>query len=279
LDKSWFPDVPEVKIGAVNIAVGGIHLLTTENFRDMYPSFSPDGKHLLFSSNRRRSGKADLLRINVESLTGISNIYIDNRDAVALKPTQAKDETIVFSLEREIRNGESISSIWTIGGANRYPTLIGEGTQPAVSPAGTHVAYIVNDRNLWMMKIDGSAKTQLTYAAGSVMERYKDNLDPAERSIFDFHEKNGFRPIRPYSYPSWSSDAETIVYTSMEGNDPTGRPNEDIWAMKLDGSGKSQLTTNGSTDRYPLLSPDSNFVYFLSNRGQRWAIWRMPFEL
>jgi len=45
--------------------------------------------------------------------------------------------------------------------------------------------------------------------------------------------------------------------------------------MRYDGSGKRQLTTNGSIDRYPLLSPDGRWVYFMSNRGGRWAIWRI----
>lgn len=277
LDQSRVLDLPGVNIHAVNIAGGGIQHITTENFRDMFPSFSPDGRFLLFSSNRRRSEKADLLRINVESLAGISNIYIDNREAVALKPTQARDGTIAFSLERDIRRGTTLSEIWTIGGENQYPTMIGEGTHPAISPAGTHVAYVGNDRNLWVMRVDGSQKTQLTYAADRVMESYRENLNTAERRLFDRYERQGFRPVRPYSYPSWSADGRTILYTAMEGNDPTGRPNEDIWSMNLDGSGKRQLTTNGSTDRYPLLSPDNRHVYFLSNRGQRWAIWRIPF--
>ncbi|HEX5399590.1 MAG TPA: hypothetical protein VFY06_11145, partial [Verrucomicrobiae bacterium] len=85
----------------------------------------------------------------------------------------------------------------------------------------------------------------------------------------------GFAEKTPFSYPAWSADGSGIVYTAMEGSDSTGRPNEDIWFMNFDGSNKQQLTTNGSIDRYPLLSPDRKWVYFMSNRGGRWAIWRI----
>jgi hypothetical protein len=40
--------------------------------------------------------------------------------------------------------------------------------------------------------------------------------------------------------------------------------------MSYDHSNVRQLTTNGSIDRYPLLSPDGKWCYFMSNRGGRW---------
>jgi TolB protein len=81
--------------------------------------------------------------------------------------------------------------------------------------------------------------------------------------------------LLPYSYPSWSADGKTILYVSMRGHDEKGRPNEDIWAIAADGGQPEQLTFNGSVDTFPVMSPDGKHVYFLSNRGQRWAIWRM----
>ena len=41
------------------------------------------------------------------------------------------------------------------------------------------------------------------------------------------------------------------------------------------GGSPRQLTTNGSADTYPLMSPSGRYIYFLSNRGGRWAIWSL----
>ena len=54
----------------INIQGGGIQHITTEDYRDLYPSFTPDGKNLLFSSNRRRAGLLDILRIRASGTVG-----------------------------------------------------------------------------------------------------------------------------------------------------------------------------------------------------------------
>jgi hypothetical protein len=124
---------------------------------------------------------------------------------------------------------------------------------------------------------DGALPTQLTFGAEKVLERYRANLSPKELQRFEaFVREYGSAEKMPFSLPSWSKDGRRIVYTAMEGSDSTGRPNEDIWIMDYDGSNRRQLTTNGSIDRYPLLSPDGKWVYFMSNRGGHWAIWRIP---
>ena len=36
------------------------------------------------------------------------------------------------------------------------------------------------------------------------------------------------------------------------------------------------MRANGSVDTYPVMSPDMQKIYFVSNRGNRWAIFQMP---
>jgi len=271
-------DIIGANLNSISINAGGVEHITSENFRDMFPSFSSDGQKLLFTSNRRRSGSEDILLISAVRRSGISDVYV-HRDARMLRPTQAADDsTIAFCVEEP--NPVDVKqrfTIWTLGGPNQFPTQIQVGSQPAISPDGKRIAYIGPDANLWVVNTDGALPTQLTFGAEKVLERYRANLSPKELQRFEaFVREYGSAEKMPFSLPSWSKDGRRIVYTAMEGSDSTGRPNEDIWIMDYDGSNRRQLTTNGSIDRYPLLSPDGKWVYFMSNRGGHWAIWRIP---
>jgi dipeptidyl aminopeptidase/acylaminoacyl peptidase len=270
-------DILGANLKGISVLTHGVEAITSENFRDMFPSFTPDGQYLLFASNRRRSTSEDILRISALHRSGVSDIYV-HRDARLMHPTQAKDGTIAYCVEEpNPQDPKKRFTLWTLGGPNQFPTQIQTGSQPSISPDGKRIAYIGADENLWVVNTDGSQATQLTFGADKILDRYKASLSPEERARYErFVNDFGFPEKKPFSYPSWSADGHTIVYAGMEGSDSTGRPNEDIWIMDFDGSNKRQLTTNGSIDRYPLLSPDGKWVYFMSNRGGHWAIWRIP---
>ena len=61
------------------------------------------------------------------------------------------------------------------------------------------------------------------------------------------------------------------------GRDSRSVANYDIWMIPAIGGVPRQLTTNGSDDDYPVVSPDQKHIYFVSNRGFREGIWRIPF--
>lgn len=262
----------------INIQGGGIQHITTEDFRDMFPAFTPDGEKLYFSSNRRRNKMLDILGIKANGRSGIADIYAYHRDGMVLKPSAAKDGTVAFcvvNINPETGHADE-GQIWTHYGPSDFPTQITRGRQPAISPDGGYIAYIAPDGNVWITDVDGTNQTQLTTGASTVIETYRKNLGNLEQQLYDANIARDLPPITPFSDPSWSPDGQHIVYTSMEGLDPTGRPNQDIWIMNRDGTQRAQLTTNGSADRFPLMTPDGRNIYFLSNRGETWAIWRIP---
>jgi len=71
------------------------------------------------------------------------------------------------------------------------------------------------------------------------------------------------------SSPDWSPTGNRIAFMRLTGN------NWDIWVISSDGSGETQLTTDGSIDGLPAWSPDGTSIAFLSNRDGTWAIWVM----
>lgn len=264
---------------AINIVGGGVQHITTEDFQDMFPSFSADGQRILFSSNRRGE-LLGILGIKANGRSGISDIYVNPPNGMVIQPTSAADGTVAFCVVNldPARQQVTDHQVWTHYGPNEFPTQITRGQNPSISPEGDHIAYInSDDGNLWVIDPDGSNRIQLTSGAAAIMRRYRQQLSNTQRMIFDANRAAELEQVKAFSNPSWTPDGKYILYTSMEGTDPTGRPNEDIWMMKADGTDKQQLTTNGSADRFPLMSPDGDEIYFLSNRGESWSIWRMPF--
>lgn len=270
----------------INIEGGGVQYITTDDFQDMFPSFTPPesrhGELILFSSNRR-GDLLSVLGIRAAGRSGISNIYVDNSNIILLKPTAGRNDTIAFAGVNvdPVRNQVTQSEIWTNFGPNEFPTLIdtdGGGRDPAISPEGDQIAYISTRRNnLWVISTDVGPHVELTTGAADIMQDYRKKLTGSEAAYLDVPAAPGYGVASPFRSPSWTPDGR-ILYTSMEGVDPEGRPNEDIWIINTDGTGKLQLTTNGSADRYPVMSPDGQYIYFLSNRGESWGVWRIPFE-
>jgi len=264
-------------------ARGSLQYITTQNFTDGYPAYSPDGKYIFFSSNRRRKNLSDILRISASGRHGISDVLVGHRDARVIRPTVANNGCVAmeFALfDADTRRIDDAHYIWTVGGLNAYPTQITKGYQPSISPDGKKIAYIGVDGNLWLIGVGGANRTQLTGGAAAITKRYLNFLGAEERAAYEAATKDvTTSPNPPYSHPSWSSDSKYILYVSMEANDPDGRPNEDIWMMNAQGGQKHQLTTNGSVDKYPLMAPNKKSVYFVSNRGERWALWRIKVAL
>ena len=84
--------------------------------------------------------------------------------------------------------------------------------------------------------------------------------------------------------PVWSKDGSQIAYVSDRGVadisdrglEEDRRRNADIWIMDLARADKPiQVTTNASVDDCPAWDPSGNALYFRSNRGGQWGIWKV----
>ncbi|MCZ6836813.1 MAG: DPP IV N-terminal domain-containing protein [Planctomycetota bacterium] len=291
IPKEWYPDAiaPQannvIKLESCNLKsikidfsdtrgdprAGGIEHIRQGDYRDLDPAFTSDGANLIFSSNRRRAHASDLLQISVDQsfMGGIRDIYRVPDKGIALSPSTGYNGLIAFCIEDPERGSEQI---WTVGGG-RFPTELINGRQPKISPDGTKIAFIGEDDNLWVISSEGHSPTQLTYQSDEILDAYREQLTEEELITFD--------PalFAPYSFPTWTPDGTQIVYTSMENVDTTNRPNDDIWIINEDGTGRESITSNGSIDSNPVVSPDGRFVFFVSNRGGDWSIWAMAMNL
>jgi Tol biopolymer transport system component len=71
--------------------------------------------------------------------------------------------------------------------------------------------------------------------------------------------------------PNWSPTGGFIVFQS-DGRD--GNP--EVYRMNLSDGQVTRMTNSGSIDGLPVVSPDGQWVAFVSNRSGAWAVWAVP---
>ncbi|MBN1766821.1 MAG: PD40 domain-containing protein [Sedimentisphaerales bacterium] len=243
--KSGIPLAYQSSIYKQNIGTPGKTRITYGNRTDLCPAFSPDGRKILFCSNRTGPNPT-LWQINISGgggITKLTNTYSED-----YAPCFAQDKSLIAYTSHP--PGAESPQVWTVSPVGLLPTQLREGQSPQISPDSSRILFVRSDKDsgksqLWLMNIDGTEETQLTT-----------NRD------YDIKDAR------------WSFDGQKIVYASNEGVDSHKKHNFDIWMMDADGTNSTQLTTNGSHDDCPFWDYYGMYIYFRSNRGGSWNIWR-----
>jgi Tol biopolymer transport system component len=219
--------------------------ITAGNYYDMTPNYSPDGSRIFFASNRN-SLMPRIWSVRSTGAGGIS--MLTQSSSFDISPTSSNTGLVYFM---SLPPHASMHQIWSIRNDGGHLTQLTEGREPSISVDGKQLLYSVEDSEtdkwtMWRMTSEGLSPTQMT--------------SPAEGNSRS---------------ATWSPDGNWILYSSDRAKDNNGTQNYDIWIMAADGSNKIQLTTNGSFDGRPVFGPDGQSVYFLSNRGFNWEVWKM----
>jgi len=162
--------------------VVGLQQITSSLRADQFPSFSPDGSQIAFSSNR--SGGYE---IYVRSLApGSAERQITSDGGYNIEPAWSPNgQEIAYS--RKISGG--IAVIPVTGGTTQY--IADTGSHPSWSPDGRTLVYgsgSVGKMNLWTVGLDGSPPRPLT--------------------------KSG-TPPGDHRYPKWLADGRHIVFSAF----------------------------------------------------------------
>jgi len=214
--------------------------LTLDPARDVEPAWSPDGRKVVFTSDR--DGNAEIYVMNADGTTPVRLTYDATGDHT---PTWSRDGRIAFVSER---NGNTEIYVMNADGTSpvnltNHPA--GDG-DPAWSPDGEKIAF-VSDRDgnagIYVMNADGSGVTRLAGAATS--------------------DELGGQPVHEgVAGPAWSPDGATIAFSRVVWNPEMG-PTPVIFLMTADGSEVRQLTA-AEYHSDPAWYPDGRTIAFVS---------------
>lgn len=230
---------------------GGEMQHTDGSALELMPSFTPDGLQIVFSSDRM-SRSMSVCSMRVNGTGGITEITRGN-DSYDLWPAVDSDprQRLFYTRYMEKRD-EPRLYMQQISGGSRTDLTNRPGTQPKPSPKADAIVFASGEeghRDIFRLPELGTPEN-LTNT------RDADELEPV------------------YSY-----DGTKVIFVSNRAVDPETGANRDIWLLDLSSPDQPvQVTSNGSWDDCPVWDPSGNAVYFRSNRGGQWGIWKITLK-
>jgi len=224
-------------------------VLSEPSALSLMPSFTTDGSQILFSSNRATSRLA-IWETSALGEAGITQLTGGEENALwPVADSSAKPRLFYEALVDALPQPRLY--VTRVGTTMRTDLARGGGMQPSINPKGDRVVFCsISERT-------GKRQLQIIPDRGGPPT----SIGDVDADEFD---------------PVWSKDGGKIAYVSNRGkNDETGN-NFDIWVLDLNHLDRPiQVTQNGSWDDCPQWDPSGRSLYFRSNRGGQWAIWKI----
>lgn len=232
---------------------GGVQEITNGQALDIMPSFTPDGTQIVFASNRA-GRRMNIWRRNVTGGTGYEQLTnFDEQDLWPMIDAAPKARLFYEALSDSQADPQLYEG--PADGGPRVDLTTIPVSQPRISPRADTIIFTspnqrTGNREIYSVPDHGGPPVNITN-------------DP-DTDCYD---------------PAWSRDGNQIAYVCDRGMDEDRRRNPDIWIIDLSHPDHStQVTTNGSIDDCPAWDPSGNAIYFRSNRGGLWGIWKISIK-
>lgn len=220
-----------VKLYTLNLSSGAVTPLTTGDWNDEQPRYSPDGQRIAFISNRDGS-----YNIYVMDADGRNVSRLTNHGGHDQNPSWLPGgDSLVFGSDRDRGAGRSdLYQLWLADGRVDRLTVFfnGNAIMPHVSPDGGWVAFAAQT-----FPVDFGWTFQVHV------------LELATRMTWAFDESG------PACWPNWSPDGQSIAHVSLV-REPSN-------IQILSSFGTSPEPVPGESARwhyYPDWSPDSRLL-------------------
>jgi hypothetical protein len=228
---------------------------------DAMPSFTPDGGEIIFTSDRAAQG-LDVWSMKVAEGGAVRQLARGGEKAGLWPMIDASPRRRLFyeaMLKPLARPSEGRSEVHVVELEADPPTnkALSPGTRPRASPRADAVVFTRADpasgkRDIYMI----SDKDGASLNSSAVNLTNTPDVDECD--------------------PAWSRTGGKIAYASEAGNDPATGRNHDLYVLAVsDPKQKVRVTRNGSWDDSPAWDPTGRELYFRSNRGGKWAVWKV----
>lgn len=258
-----------------------------------YPVYSPDGKMLIYSTNRGSANGNNIWEIYADDAsapgTGSVRLTSSNRGSRDLRPTWGPNQGdgvgyMTFSrYERDSQGGRSAQNLWFVAvptaakpdvpiGYTQLTNFPEPTYAPTWSPDGKRCAFCKDngrgDTEIWIVEVGKNPRVLTTGITPA--------WAPDGRTLYYSSNANG-------TYDIWSIDTlsgTTKAITSDPGSEvqpsvnPTGNGdlayvstasgNDDIWVLR--GRNAVQLTQWLGNDSWPTWTPDGKKIVFSTTR-------------
>jgi len=253
---------------------------------DSYPSFSPDGRTLVFVRfSAVLTGDLYVLPItpNFTANGEPRRLTSENRAIVGTAWT-ADGEGIVFSSNRS-----GTQALWQMPlSGSPSPLSVGQdGVFPTISPRGIRLIYSqpIVDSNIWRVNLQAPSEPAVQFLASTRAETSPSYSPDGRRVAFEssssgnqevwVSDADGSNAVQLVTMgrsgsPRWSPDGQRIAFDSNVSG------NWHIYAISARGGRPERMTNSAAGDLRPSWSHDGKWIYFGSNRSGSWQIWKMP---
>ncbi|MEO8041855.1 MAG: tetratricopeptide repeat protein, partial [Acidobacteriota bacterium] len=252
---------------------------------DADPSFSPDGRQIVFAS--LRDGNAEIYLMNSD---GTNVRRLTDHPAWESHPVFAPDGTqIAFNADRENEKGNTFLMSLDGSGIRRltdwksgdYVVPGGwsaDGTQIVFSSdrEGTEDIYVTNAEVFRPEKLSKEDRNVgfPSYSPDGKLILYQVETEDKSGELHTLNVGSGQQRVLLKTTsadvsPVFSPNGEQIVFQDRIES------NMEICSIKADGTGLINLTNNSSRDADPAFSPDGTKIVFATNRDGNYGIYNL----